>query len=150
MSRLPTSADFRPTPQRLHWDPVRFRAVSMQPVTIDHDLQPMPPLPDPHSWATQIARASVEGLLGQRPVHQLVRWLAPPVFEALSRRVRAATRQHVVRLHAVRVRQAIVSPVDDRIQEASCTVFDGERFRACAMRLREHRGRWLVVAIEIG
>lgn len=142
---------FQPTAQRLHWDPVRFRAISIDP--IHAEPQPAPPqdLPEAGTWASQLARASIECLLGLRPTHQLTRWLAPPVHEALVSRTTANA--HTPRPrggHTVRVRQAIVSEVDDRTREVSCTVFDGSRFRACAMRMREHRGRWLVVALEIG
>ncbi len=151
MTAVPNEPGFHATPQRLHWDPVRFRAVSTEPVSIEIEPPGTTPLPDPGQWATQIARASVECLLGLRPVQQLVRWLAPPVFDSLTARVGVtARRKYLDGPHAVRARTANISEVDERTCEASCTVFDGERFRACALRMREHRGRWLVVVLEIG
>lgn len=149
MTAVRTTDAFQPTPQRLHWDPVSFRAVTTDPVFLEAH-QPLPDkLPDAGEWATNLTRAAVECLHGLRPAHQLARWLAPPVFEALTDRIATAPRENRG-AHMVRVRHAIVSDVDDRTREASCTVFDGVRFRACAMRLREHKGRWLVVALEIG
>lgn len=151
MSALQNADAFQHAPQRLHWDPVRFRAVSTRPVAIECEIPPAGDPPEAAAWATQAARASVECLLGLRPSHQLVRWLAPPVYDALVSRVAVTARKkYLARPYTVRVREAIVSEIDARTREASCTVFDGERFRACAMRLREHRGRWLIVALEIG
>lgn len=146
------AAGFHATPQRLHWDPVRFRANTVEhgrAFELEHRTEP--DLPDASAWATTIARASLECLVGARPLHQLTRWLAPAVFEALSHRVNHAARLR--RLPAsfnIRARKAHVFHVDDRTCEATCTLFDGARFRACALRLKEHHGRWLVVALEMG
>ncbi|MDN5559319.1 MAG: Rv3235 family protein [Ruaniaceae bacterium] len=151
MTTNPQGPAFQSAAQRLHWDPVRFRAISTQPMEVEFELPRTSPLPEPGPWATQAARACVECLLGMRPSHQLMRWLAPPVFDSLTARVGvAARRKYLDGPHAVRARTAWISEVNERTCEASCTVFDGERFRACALRMREHRGRWLVVALEIG
>lgn len=34
--------------------------------------------------------------------------------------------------------------------EAACTVHDGQRYRAAALRVIDHRGRWKVVSLEVG
>lgn len=151
MSALRQADAFQPVAQRLHWDPVRFRAVSLEPIYAEPQPVRIPELPEAGPWVERMARACVECLLGLRPTHQLIRWLAPGVFEALAARVSANAQQAKPKgIQAIRAREANIYEVDDRTREANCTVFDGTRFRACAMRVREHRGRWLIVALEIG
>ncbi|MDX5400185.1 MAG: Rv3235 family protein, partial [Actinomycetes bacterium] len=102
-------------------------------------------------WAAAIARSAVEALLGLRPANQLSRWLASPVFVALSRRAGLAGRAAEPRPSAgVRVRSVRSEAIDEYTHEASVTLHDGTRFRAAAVRLEQYHGRWLVTALEIG
>ena len=92
----------QPLPPR-SWDPVRFRASdAVASRAAAHDLprgevNPIPglavkPLPDPSQWAAAVTQSAVEGLLGLRPVNQLSRWLAGPVYDQLTRRAGLALR----------------------------------------------------------
>jgi len=109
------------------------------------------PLPDAAQWSAAVAQTAVEGLLGLRPINQLSRWLATPVFQALARRAGLAQRvAGQARTSSVRIRSVVLSDVDDSRKEASVTLHDGTRFRAAALRVELHRGRWLVTALEIG
>lgn len=151
----------QPLPPR-SWDPVRFRASdAVASRAAAHDLprgevNPIPglavkPLPDPSQWAAAVTQSAVEGLLGLRPVNQLSRWLAGPVYDQLTRRAGLALRVcGPSRSPGVRIRSVVVSPVDDVSREVSVTLHDGTRFRAAAMRLERYHGRWLVTALEIG
>lgn len=140
-----------------HWDPVRF--CSTEPPAsplVKAETAPLPgapekPLPDPAQWAAAVAQSAVEALLGIRPVTQLSRWLATPVYQALSRRAGLALRVcGPARTPGVRIRSVTPFPVDDTRVEASVTLHDGRRFRAAALRLERFHGRWLVTALEIG
>jgi len=112
---------------------------------------PAAPL-DHRALARMLALASVESLVGRRPVAQLARWLTPGVFDALSARATVSARVLGPRAGArgVTVRQVTTCRVDERVVEASAVVDDGLRVRALALRLEAHRRSWRVTALEIG
>jgi len=137
------------------WDPVRFRSATREAPAQESPpapaQAPAPALPEPGQWAAVITQAAIEALLGVRPVQQLSRWLATPVYQALARRAGLAQRVGGTATSArVRVRSVRVSAVDDARTEACVTVHDGRRVRAAALRIELFRGRWLVTALEIG
>jgi hypothetical protein len=110
-----------------------------------------------HRWALAFGQASVEAVLGDRPVNQLLRWATPAVYRELAYRSRvvaqATLRQsggHGPRRPAVRpqVRQVRLCFVDAGIAEAAITVQYGPRVRAVAARLEHDAGRWLCTALE--
>ncbi|MGC5628411.1 Rv3235 family protein [Georgenia sp. Z1344] len=102
--------------------------------------------------AAGIAQHAVEALLGSRSAAQLSRWLAPDLYESLSRRVglagRLQGRPRLVR--HVAVRHVHGCAPSERAREVSVVLHDGERVRAAAVRLEAFRSRWRAVALEIG
>lgn len=110
-----------------------------------------PELPPPAQWGAAITRAALEGLLGMRPVSELVRWLDEPIYQALSRRAGLAMRVlGPQRARLVRVRSANATLIDQHAAEVSVVLHDGTRHRAAALRLECYHGRWQVTALEIG
>lgn len=108
------------------------------------------------AWARTFAQASVEIVLGDRPVSQLVRWTSPRVQRDLAHRARvvaqATVRQGAARRDAIRPQVGPVRLCFVRADaaEASFTVRYGARHRALAARLEERAGRWECVALEFG
>lgn len=110
-----------------------------------------------HRWALAFGQASVEAVLGDRPVSQLLRWTTPAVHRELAYRARvvaqATLRQaggHGQRRPAVRpqVRQARICFVDAGVAEVALTVQYGARVRALAARVELTDGRWLCSVLE--
>lgn len=111
-------------------------------------------MPDPHHWAAQIARCSLEAIEGLRAPGQLSRWLHQDLFQALQKRAvyhQLHTRQanQDTKLGPVQVKLVRLCPTPGGAQEASVVLFDGQRSRAVALRLEAYRGRWLTTALEI-
>ncbi|WP_022868121.1 Rv3235 family protein [Schaalia vaccimaxillae] len=104
------------------------------------------PLPDPEVWAANMSRAVVEVIVGVRPVTQLQRWLVPPLYAAL------------VHLHQPRAQSASQRPCRpvswrscsprDGVVEVATVVAAPDRTRIVAVRLENHRGRWITTALE--
>lgn len=144
-----------------HWDPVAFSVSADSAHCDDHDLTARPQLvwsngrrrelPDPQAWAGTVARACVEALRGTRPAGQLHRWLDPEVFTALHRRAALAARirRRPPRGRAVRIRRVRPCRVAPGIWEAAVVLVDGNRVRAAAVRIEEHRGHWRATAVQI-
>lgn len=110
-----------------------------------------------HRWALAFGQASVEAVLGDRPVSQLLRWTSPAVHRELAYRARviaqATLRQaggHGQRRPAIRpqVRQARLCFVDAGVAEVALTVQYGPRVRALAARVELRDGRWLCTVLE--
>ncbi|MDS2171202.1 Rv3235 family protein [Nesterenkonia sp. CL21] len=109
--------------------------------------------------ARLVCQATMETLAGQRPVQQLERWLDPGVFDkvreraellAHARRVDAADDAVAAARGPLSLKRLRCCGVSRGVWEVA-VVFAGEsRTRACAMRLEAHRGRWRVVALELG
>ncbi|WP_265521850.1 Rv3235 family protein [Oerskovia flava] len=110
------------------------------------------PLPDPTALCCAVVRAALETLRAERPVAQLTRWVAPEIYDALSRRARltqAAPSRKPATL-PVQIRRARVVRIGETAAEATVVVEDDDRVRAAAVRLEARRGTWRVVALEIG
>ncbi|MCR6647975.1 MAG: Rv3235 family protein [Cellulomonas sp.] len=116
------------------------------------DDQPAAVAVDHRSLVGSLALASIESLVGRRPVAQLARWLTPGVYDALHARATASARVLGPRTggRAVVVRNVRTCRLDERVVEASAVVDDGIRVRALALRLEAHRQSWRVTALEIG
>jgi hypothetical protein len=112
------------------------------------------PLPDPAGLCCAVARGAVEAIRGDRPVAQLARAVTPEILEALTTRarlVRGLPRPGGGTVpRPVRVRRARVELVGSHTAEATVIVDDVDRVRAAAIRAEAHRGRWRIVALEIG
>ncbi|WP_147108491.1 Rv3235 family protein [Nesterenkonia populi] len=105
------------------------------------------------AMAKVVCQAAVETFAGLRPAHQMERWLAPAVHEKIVERAELvahlqpnpgtrAARLHFRSVRPCRVRQGV--------WEVSVVFADARRVRACALRLKAHRRRWQVVAMEMG
>ncbi|XBH22026.1 Rv3235 family protein [Jonesiaceae bacterium BS-20] len=120
-------------------------------------------LPNPTRTACSIVNAAIEACNGTRPLHQLLGWVSPDVYEALSARAQVlAQRQQPGSAHRAPDRHTALGRTTNRIirarvvrishlaAEATVIVDDGNRVRAAALRLEENRGRWQVTVLEIG
>ena len=125
------------------------------------------PLPDPTRLCGSLVLAAVEALAGTRPLVQLVRWVTPPVLEALTA---AAQRAPTLPGRPARpgarpgtpgaarapqpgratVRRTHLTRVSPTAAEASVVLHDGQRVRAAAVRLEVHRGHWRATVLQIG
>jgi hypothetical protein len=138
------------------------RAVYIQEtLTVDDDdALPCPrptgtqALPDPARWAGQVAHVLLEVITGQRPLHQLTKWVSSEVYAVAARRHAVAVRrlpghgrQVRPRVRVLRVR--VCEPADG-VAEAAVVVLDGDRVRAMALRLVGQDGRWVVHTMELG
>lgn len=103
-------------------------------------------LPDPRRWIARLAQSALECLHGRRPVQQLVRWTAEPVYRDLSRRAAAQEDAPAVR---PRIRSLRVCRVTGSVAEASVVVQLGRAARAVVVRLEADDGRWLCTAFEV-
>ncbi len=130
-------------------------------------LQRAAQLGNPTKLCCVIVNAALESLLGIRPMHQLIDWVTPEVYEQLTARAQVrATRRPIPgsrtpgsaggragagtpqkRTQIITTRVVRVSAV---AAEATVIIHDGNRPRAAALRVEEHRGRWRVCALEIG
>lgn len=104
-------------------------------------------MPDVDAWVRQLVVGLLEVLAGVRLPTQLVRWLEPAVFAAVSARSRAA-KPGPVPLRATVSSVHVQSPADG-IVEATAVVRLGNRFRAVALRLRADEGRWRCAAVQV-
>ncbi|TDD73044.1 hypothetical protein E1262_00715 [Jiangella aurantiaca] len=103
-------------------------------------------LPDPRRWTARLARSALECLHGRRPVQQLVRWTAEPVYRELTRRAGAPEAAPAER---PRIRALRVCRVTASVAEASVVVQLGRATRAVAVRLEADDGRWLCTAFDL-
>lgn len=103
--------------------------------------------------ARVVCQATTEVLSGSRPVSQLRRWLEAEIHSKVAQRaaIMARHRTHTSvrpqKLHFDAERTTHPSPGS---WEIAVVFTDEHRTRACAMRLQAHRGRWRVVALELG
>ena len=113
--------------------------------------------PDLQRLCCSVVRTAVEVMRGERPTHQLVRWVSPTIHEALVRRTQIVARQARLAgnpstgLRPVTVLSSRLVRLGERVAEASVTISDHDRVRAGAVRVEAtSRGIWQVVALEIG
>lgn len=103
--------------------------------------------------ARVVCQATAETLLGLRSVSQLRRWLDREVYNKVQQRVAVMARHRegaTVRPRPLSFRSERACQPVPGTWEVSVVFSDEMRTRACAMRLEAHRGRWRVVAMELG
>lgn len=110
--------------------------------------------------AANVAKASLEVLAGTRQPKQLVQLLSPEVFGTLQRRAEltqqaralqpAAQRPPLPGSRSPQIRSAHGCAVSPGIYEISVLAAEGTRYRAIALRIEQHFGKWLVTVLQIG
>jgi hypothetical protein len=103
--------------------------------------------------ARVVCQATAETLLGLRPVSQLRRWLEAEVYHKVQQRAAIMARHRegsTVRPRPLIFRSERACQPRPGCWEVAVVFSDELRTRACAMRLQAHRGRWRVVAMELG
>ena len=152
----PGSYEFPRTSPEKPWDRLAFafQQEKVAPLDDDDDIDTSDPKKcELTSGALgQIIVHTIEILLGHRPPSHLRNWLNPRVFDALARRAGLAIR---IRGKAPRCKPPRVLRVqrchpNERVVEAAVVVHDGQKVRAAAVRAEFIRGRWRIVALEIG
>ena len=104
-------------------------------------------------WTARFAQATVEVLIGDRPLAQLVRWTSARVYQDLERRIRILARTgppSARRTARPQVRSVHVFRPGPHSAEVSVHVRHGHRSRAIAARLEERDGGWRCVALQLG
>lgn len=107
--------------------------------------------------ARMVCQATAEVLVGLRQPQQLNQWLDTDVLFKITQRagvmaryrkaLNQGSRRRPPRLQFLSLR---AEPVRRGAWEVSVVFADGNRARACAMRLQAHRKRWRVSALELG
>ncbi|MFT0847456.1 Rv3235 family protein [Actinomycetaceae bacterium L2_0104] len=150
-------ADFARTSPQRPWDRLAFTSQQEKiALWADDDYRPRDPLPEgmrlPTAALGQIVVHAIEILLGHRPPSHLRNWLSPQVFESLVRRAGLAIRINgrAPRGRSPRVLRTQICQPRERAIEAAVVVHDGRKKRAAALRAEFIRGKWRIVALEIG
>ena len=110
-----------------------------------------PDLPDPARWSHRLLTGLAESAAGRRPMQQLSGLLTPSVSYGLTQDFEKANRSR--RRHwiaAARVSQVRASQPSEHAAEVSATVRVGNRVRAIALRIEEHRGGWRCTRLQLG
>lgn len=111
--------------------------------TIPASVSLRPDLPDPARWAATLAGAVVEVITGARQAPQLRRWVLPELYSAL-------TGLHLTPCaRGTRPIHVRTCALDAHKTEAAVIVATASRIYALALRLEEHRGRWMMTALEL-
>lgn len=109
------------------------------------------PLPDPRRWTRRLLTGIFETAAGRRPLQQLAAMLSPSVGYGLGADFEKAARagqRHWS--HAARVRSIRATQPADGVAEICATIQVGDRVRAVALRVEEHRGRWRCTRLQLG
>lgn len=113
----------------------------------------MPPPRAAAIFADTVLRRVLEVTDRRRPVTQLRRLLAPPVYDTImasNMGLPRASSDGAAVLRKVRLRTAEVTDGEATAAEVFATYTRGARVRAIAGRIEVVRGAWLVVALQIG
>lgn len=120
-------------------------------------VAPAPPsrqeLPPPRAaaiFADTVLRRVLEVTDRRRPAAQIRRLLAPAVYDAIMARPAAAPSDGAAVLRRVRLRTAEAADGETTAAEVFATYTRAARVRAIAGRIEVVRGRWLMVALQIG
>ncbi|MDT4996979.1 MAG: hypothetical protein QOD45_1047 [Pseudonocardiales bacterium] len=108
-------------------------------------------LPDPRRWTRHLLTGIFETAAGRRPLQQLAAMLSPSVAYGLGadfEKAAQARRRHWS--HAARVRSVRATQPADGVAEICATIQVGDRVRAVALRVEEHRGRWRCTRLQLG
>lgn len=101
-------------------------------------------LPEPGAWLVALLQAMREVATGDRPRHQLRRWVGGEVYEWLGRVSAARGTAPLGALCSVHVCQPASGVV-----EATALVADRGRVRAVALRLEAAHGSWRCSRLDI-
>ncbi len=143
----------RPEP-RLRLVGPHDRPLPFEDSTRTHEPRALPirsDLPDPARWGHRLLTGLAESAAGRRPMQQLAALLTPSVAYGLGQdfeRANRSRRRHWIA--AAKVSQVRASRPSARVAEVSATVRVGERVRAIAMRVEEHRGGWRCTRLQLG
>lgn len=136
-----------PRPAALHrHTPRLLRPV---PPTRARDLELAPPRAAAVFVDTALRRI-LEVSDRRRPMAQLRPLLAPSLFDAVATLTRTTSQEGAAVLRRVRLRSANVVDDEATAAEVFATYTRGTRVRAIACRIELVKGRWLVVALQIG
>ena len=100
-----------------------------------------------------VSQATVETLAGLRSPAQLQRWLEREVHHKVWQRAQLMARRRgatPVRPTPLKFLSERTTPVRPGVWESALVFDDGNRVRACALRLQAHLRRWRVTALELG
>jgi hypothetical protein len=86
----------------------------------------------------------------RRPVAQLRPLLAPSLVDTVASLTRTTSHEGAAVLRRVRLRSASIVDHEATAAEVFATYTRGPRVRAIACRVELVKGRWLVVALQIG
>ena len=136
-----------PTSAAMHRHAARpLRAV---PAATPHDVEPPPPQAAA-AFAETALRRVLEVSDRRRPVAQLRPLVAPALFDAVAAFTRAGSRDGAAVLRRVRLRSVHVLDGEAAAAEVFATYSRGRRVRAIAGRVELVKGRWMVVALQVG
>jgi hypothetical protein len=110
-------------------------------------------LPPPRAaaiFADTVLRRVLEVTDRRRPAAQIRRLLAPAVYDAIMARPAAAPSDGAAVLRRVRLRTAEAADGETTAAEVFATYTRAARVRAIAGRIEVVRGRWVMVALQIG
>ncbi len=129
---------------------VNNRRPSYRPVSASRQARPYrrstaQELPAPESWAKVLAAAVLDARAGRRDPRSLQRWLLPRLTPLLAPMDQVPTSSS---LPAV-ARSAHAQQVAPGVFEVAVVLVEKGRACAVALRMREHRGRWLTTELEL-
>jgi hypothetical protein len=108
-------------------------------------------LPDPGNWTARLVESIIQTLAGERPLHQLLRWLSPQVYDELAQHLSAHPPPPAAagRVPGRAVRSVHVCRPTPDVVEASAVVRTASRSRAVALRLEGSSGRWRCTRLRV-
>lgn len=143
----PTGPCPPPTSAAMHRHASRpLRAV---PAAVPHDGEPPPPQAAALFAETALRRV-LEVSDRRRPVAQLRPLVTPALFDAVAAFTRAGSGDGAAVLRRVRLRSVHVLDGEAAAAEVFATYSRGRRVRAIAGRVELVKGRWTIVALQIG
>ncbi|WP_099331767.1 Rv3235 family protein [Actinomyces minihominis] len=111
------------------------------------DLHPVPRgMPDPADWAKHLSVAIVDVMGGRREARSIQRWMTPEVYNQI-RAVSQRTRWQGGSMPALAMTARACSVAPDSV-EFAVTIWDQDRARAVAGRLKMVRTRWQLNEFE--
>jgi hypothetical protein len=150
VSALPAA----PCPPRLPAALHRHTRRALRPVAEPRPVDPSHgEAPAPRAaavFADNALRRILEVSDRRRPAVQLRPLVAPALFDAVVALTRTGSRDGTAVLRRVRLRAAQTGDGEVRAAEVFATYSRGRRVRAIAGRVELVRGRWLLVALQIG
>jgi Family of unknown function (DUF6459) len=146
----PVNACPPPSPAALHrHTPRPLRSVSAAATVRGRSHELAPPRPAA-VFADTALRRILEVTDRRRAVVQLRPLLTPSLVDAVASLTRTTSQEGAAVLRRVRLRSATVADGEATAAEVFATYTRGRRVHAIACRIELVKGRWLVVALQIG